>query len=253
MKRLALLCLVALAVGGVLAGAVRGSSPRSKLRGFVCKHAVFPSNRAVSVTAVMRPVSQTQRMALKFELIGRNKRMHRLFHVKGGDLGAWIKPGDKNLGARPGDVWIFKHPVKDLAAPVTYRFHVHFRWSDGHGRTIGRVLRISRPCYQPELRPDLEVASIQVKAVSGQPGNDRYIAVIRNAGASAAGTFQVEFKDHSTMQTRTVQRLAAHDSIKETFVGPACTSGSAPTVTADPARQVPDFNRSNNSLTASCS
>ena len=252
MKRLASFCSVALVGGGVLAGAAWSSSPHTKLRGFACKHALFPSNRGVSVTAVMRPVGGTKHMALKFELIGRNKRTHKLVHVKGGDLGAWINPADRGLGSRPGDVWIIKHPVKDLAAPVTYRFHVHFRWSGAHGQTISGAVRVSRPCYQPELRPDLVAASIQVKAVSGQPSSDRYVAVIRNAGARAAGTFQVEFNDSGTMQTRTVQRLAAHDSIKETFVGPACTAASALTITADPTHQVPDFNRSNNSMAAKC-
>jgi len=253
MRRLVLVCALAVTVAGMAAGVVSASSPHAKLRGFVCKHALLPMNREVSVTAVMRPVAGTRRMSLKFELIGKNKRTGKIIHVKAGDLGHWIKPDDRTLGSRPGDVWIFSHPVKDVAAPVSYRFHVHFRWTGQRGRTISQALRISRPCKQPELRPDLSVASIQVKSVSGHPGTDRYIATIHNGGRTAAGAFQVAFSDRGSVQKVTVQGLAARTSIKQTFVGPACSASSPAKVTVDPAHHVPDFNPANNSMVTRCS
>jgi hypothetical protein len=81
-----------------------------------------------------------------------------------------------------------------------------------------------------------------------------YIAEIANAGASAAGPFEVWFQPGGgyPIKTRTVARLDAHSSRSETFLGPACTVTTDPTITVDPQHQVADLNPNNNSLTATC-
>jgi hypothetical protein len=253
-KRIALACSLLVAVAGAadVAWGVQRSS-RARLRSFVCKHAIHPASRAISVTAVMRPLPQTRRMWLKFELVRKSKRTGLATRQTGGDLGKWIAPADPSLGTRPGDVWVFKHPVKDLMAPDTYRFRVSFRWTGSHGRRLGDRVRHSRSCFQPELRPDLLVASIQVSAIPGQANNDRYVARIRNAGATAAKGFQVQFSYGDIRITRAVKRLKPRSSIKESFVGPRCTATTAPTVTVDPGHHIDDANPSNNSRVANCS
>jgi hypothetical protein len=246
-------CAGAAGVAGV-AGAAGAPPPRAALRGFVCQRALDPAARAVSVQAVMRPLPGTKKLALRFQLL-RRRTSGSFTLVRAGDLGTWITPNNPTLGRLPGDVWEFTKPIVNLVvAPAAYRFKVTFRWTGAHGRVLGTAVRFSRICWQPELRPDLFVQSITVLPISGKPTKDAYVALIRNAGATGAGPFEVVFSppDASALKTRIVQMLGPHKALRETFVGPLCTGTSAPTVIVDPAGLIDDYNRSNNSLTATC-
>jgi hypothetical protein len=98
------------------------------------------------------------------------------------------------------------------------------------------------------------VRSIFVAPIAARPNSDAYVAQIANQGATAAGPFGVLFApgDGSPAKTHTVAHLGAHRTVLVTFVGPLCSVGGAPTITADPNEQVDDFDRSNNVLTATC-
>ncbi len=253
MRRGLIVCLVVLAGAGILTGVVSASTPRARLHGFMCRHALDPSNRTVSTTAAMRPRSGTKHMAMRFELLERTHSSPVPTEVTGGDLDTWITPGNPTLGQRPGDVWIVRHPVADLAAPAHYRFRVSFRWTASHGHVLGVEVRTSPSCYQPELRPDLLVISISVQPISGQPNSERYTAVIGNHGKTAAGPFQVWFTYGQVIEKRYETGLRPQTTLKESFVGPVCTTDTAPTVRVDPTHEVDDSNPANNAMTASCS
>ncbi len=259
MKRFVIAVTTLAACAATYAGAATfaaASPPKAKLRAFLCQPARDPATRGISVTAVMRPLPHTVRLALRFQLFDRQKPGGPTSAVTGGDLGTWIYPKNKTLGQRPGDIWIVNHPVAQLSvAPAFYRFRVTFRWIGAHGHTLGTTVRVSPVCYQPELRPDLRVSAISVKSLPNAPNGtarDAYIALIRNTGASAAGPFTVQFTDGSVVRSKTVSLLGAHSKTMRTFVGPKCNAQAPPTVVVDPGGQVDDLNRSNNSLTAVC-
>jgi CARDB len=255
MKRFLIAALAVLALGAATAADGRAVSQfRAHLRGFACQRALDPPARALAVTAVMRPLQGTSRMALRFQLLSKSKTGGSYSALTGGDLGTWISPANPTLGQRVGDVWILKKQVAELSAPAAYRFRVSFRWTGAHGHVLGSAVRDSPTCVQPELRPDLLVQSIDVTPVTGMPDLNRYVARIRNAGATAAGSFEVLFAPGGALpvKIRQVQRLGAHSKLEETFVGPACSTTSPPSVTVDPNDQVDDYNRPNNSLTAIC-
>jgi len=193
-------------------------------------------------------------MQLRFQLQRKAKHAASFAPVNGGDLGKWVSPPIPTLGQRPADVWRFTKPIVGLAAPAEYRFRVSFRWLGAHGRVLGTAVRLSGVCSQPELRPDLRVPSITVESVPGRPNVNRYVAVIRNAGASATGPFEILFTPGGALpvQTATVPDLAAHSKVTKSFIGPVCSNAAATTVTVDPEDKVDDFNRSNNSKTAVC-
>ncbi len=252
--------LAALALGAVLAAvtaaatAASAAPPRTQLRAFTCHRALDPPNRSTSVTAVMRPLTGTRHMAIRFDLLmsapgGAAKRV-----VHSGDLGLWVTPKNATLGQLPGDVWNVQKSVIALAAPAKYRFRVMFRWTGAHNHVIGTMTRYSPQCRQRELRPDLLVRSIEVTPIADHPTRDRYTALIANDGNSGAGPFEVLFTpaDGNNTKTRTVMRLRAHSSVTESFVGAACATAGPPAITADSANQVDDLNRANNALTATC-
>jgi CARDB len=254
MKRLLIAAVTVLAVGGAAAAALGASSPRARLHHFVCQRALDPAARAVSVTAVMRPLPGTKKLELRFQLRSKSKPSGSYTALSGGDLGTWISPASPSLGSVPGDVWILNKQVVNLAAPASYRFRVFFRWIGTHDHVLGTAVRDSSACTEPELRPDLLVQSIAVSPVTGRPHVNRYVATIRNSGATGAGSFEVLFAPGgaSEISTRVVRGLGAHSKVQESFVGPVCTAASPPTITVDPNGQVDEFNQANNSLAAVC-
>ncbi len=251
------ICLVlaaAVAAGTATAAVTPAPAPpRAELTHFSCRRALDPANRSIRVRAVMRPLTATHHLAVRFDLLQRIGAAPATV-VRSGDLGGWITPADATLGQVPGDVWRLDKSVIDLAAPATYQFRVTFRWVGGTGHPLGTVVRRSRICRQRELRPDLAVTSLAVSPVPGRPNQDQYTAVIANRGATGAGPFQVLFVPGAITASTVdmVRFLAAGHTRTLSFTGPVCDPADPPSVTADAARQVDDYNRANNRMTAVC-
>jgi hypothetical protein len=246
--------IAALAAVTVPSAGATSPPPRAQLAAFGCTHALDPGARAVAVKATMRPLTGTRKMAMRFELLQRSPGMPAL-EVSGGDLGTWRTPPNPTLGQLAGDVWRLQKSVYNLAVPFTYQFRVSFRWTGEHGKVLGTATRYSRMCRQRELRPDLAVKSITVTPIAGHPNKELYTAVIANQGLTGAGPFQVLFApgDTSAPATDTIAFLRPGKTRTLSFTGPVCDSASPPTVSADSASQIDDFDRTNNVLAASCS
>jgi len=256
---LAVACCAAASGGAAVAGAaVAGAAvagadtpPRDQLNSFVCQKALDPPERAVSVQAVMRPLSGTMKMQVRFELMRQTTPGTAFTMVHGRLLGSWISPENPTLGQQPDDVWNVNHPVVDLPAPATYRFRVTFRWTGANGQRLGTATQTSPDCFEPELRADLLVRSLSVNPLAS--GDNGYVAVVANRGKSGAGPFQVALAGASaTPQTMTVASLGPRSSTHVRFVAPACTAGSSLTVTVDPAHTVDEYDFANNALTVAC-
>ena len=152
MKRALLACLSAAALcasGAVSVAAGATPPPRAELDGFVCHHASDALDRWIAVTAVMRPIPGTERMALKFELQRMTAHRGSFVDVRGGDLGKWRYPRNPTLGQQPDDVWRLYKPVVNLEAPAVYRFQVSFRWTGSGGRVLEVAHRLSARCSEP--------------------------------------------------------------------------------------------------------
>ena len=256
--------ITGLAAGAALALAGVGALPaasvaaaatpaRSQLSAFSCTHALDPGARAVGVTATMRPLTGTRKMAIRFELLQRSPGLP-VQEVTNGDLGTWRTPTNPTLGQLPGDVWHLQKSVYNLDVPFSYQFRVSFRWTGTHGKVLGTATRLTHSCRQRELRPDLAVRSITVASVAGHPKKNLYTAVIANQGLTGAGPFQVLFApgDTSTPTIDGITFLGPGKTRTLSFEGPVCDASNPPTVSADSASQVNDFDRSNNVLAATC-
>ncbi len=249
----AAVCALALASGTAAAGTT--TPPRDQLLSFVCQKALDPPARAVSVQSVMRPLSGTSKMQMKFQLLRQTKSHPRFMAVHGHGLGSWISPTNPTLGQQAGDVWIVNHPVVQLAAPATYKFRVMFRWIGAQGQALGTATQTSPACYQPELRADLLVRSLSVTPITSGPssGEWAYTAVIANRGLTGAGPVEVEFADGSDNPIpATVAWVGSKASTQRRFVAPACTAGTPLTVTVDPTQSIDEYDYANNALTMAC-
>jgi hypothetical protein len=137
------------------------ASARAHLSDFVCHTAAQQTDRSVSIRASMRPVTGTQKMQMRFELLSRSNPGAAFVEVPGGGLGTWISPPSPTLGQRAGDVWIVSHPVSNLPAPAVYRYRVSFRWTGAAGRLLATRTRSSASCHQPMLRSEPSLTAAQ--------------------------------------------------------------------------------------------
>jgi CARDB len=239
-------------IGAASASGSASTAPHGSLQDFVCQRALDPGQRTVSVTAVMRHVTHTRRLEVRFVLLSKSAGT-AFAVVNGTGLGTWVSPTDPaSLGTRPGDVWRLSHPVADLPAPATYRFVVTFKWIGDKGRVIRTEIRESRTCYQPELRPDLVAESFTAQTIANHPKKNLYSAVIKDTGLTGAGPFQVQFTFGTDVVDHTVEHINAHAEKTFTFTGPICDSSAPPTMTIDPDQQVDVYSRTNTSLSATC-
>jgi hypothetical protein len=236
-----------------------GRPPRAVLQNLVCQRALDPPERAINVEAVMRPLTGTRKLQMEFLLLQKAAGATSFSPVSGSGLGVWLSPNVAGLGQNPKDRWIVPHPVADLPAPAVYRYVVNFRWIGNDGRVIGNAQRISKACYEPELRPDLEVQGITVNPVASHPKLDQYAVEIDNAGVTGTGPFTVQlaFPANSSgvagvVKDQTVQHIGAHGTRTVQFTGPACALAGAPTVTVDPADQVDVYSRADTVMVATC-
>lgn len=246
--------LIALAVGGGAVAVALADAPHARLTSFVCQTALDPAARAISITAVMRPITGTEKMSMRFQLLKRAKRRGRPVALAGTDLNTWLTPKNPTLGSRPGDRWVVKHPVVDLAGPDFYRFKVAFRWIDASDHVLGKTTRTSAMCFQPERRPDLEVAQIQVAPAPQHPGQDLYLATIRNVGKTISEPFTIQFSGGSspTSPPKSSGPLRAHQAANVRFLEPPCSASAPATITVYPQNPVDDANPNNNSAKTTC-
>ncbi len=256
-RSLALLGAAAVTAAGPLAlsaASARAAVPPAALTKIVCRSTLDPAKRTVSVVSIMRHRPATRSLAVRFTLL-ETASGAAATPVRDGDLGHWTSPTDAALGRLPADVWKLRKAVYNVDAPAVYRFRVTFRWTGNDGRAIFRQTLHTGSCPVRELRPDVLVRSVAVHAGGLAPGNDRYVAVIANRGRTPSGPFEVEFAPGAAggpAQTAQVPSLAPQTDTRVRFLGRACDPAGPPTVIADPAHVVDDFDLSNNTFTVVC-
>ena len=200
-----------------------------------------PDARAAEFQARMGRVDGATRLKMRFTLQVRHagqKAYHRV-----------VAPGFRSWStAAPGHTsWVFTRRVEGLLGPARYRAIVRFQWRDGDGTVLAHAKRTSRPCRQPDHRPNLKIKAI------GHPRLHRYTALVVNNGRTPTGPFDVQFAIGDTLLAPVgIEDLAAHSQQIVTFHGPRCQAGVALTATADPLNIVDERNELDNAFTKTC-
>jgi hypothetical protein len=227
------------------ANALTRSDARARL--VTCRPALNPLARALTVDSVMRSLQDGDHMQMRFDLYQRRAGARRYRRLGGPGLGTWNS-------ATPGvDRFRFRKPIQNLPAPATYFVKVSYRWFNGAGRIIARTTRNTIPCLQPDLRPDLRVAGLA--GVRRAAGNRLvYRVIVRNAGRSAAGPFDIVAKvgGGAPEPPVTVLTLAAGAQRVVEVTGPRCQPGGPASMALDPDDRVDESNERNNERTLIC-
>lgn len=245
MKRTALV-LVALAALAP-APAARAAEPAAHVVMTACTTGLDAQDRAVTYEGRMRRLSGTRRMQMRFALQVRARAAAKWTAVKGPGLNVWVT---SNTGVAR---YSFSKHIENLGAPASYRVMVRFRWLDARRRRIDDRLITSKACREPDLRPDLTAKRIDVQKV-GDPARRRYVVVVRNDGATAAGAFDValDVAAGTPLAARHVVDLGRAASTLVAFDGPRCDPGDMLTATVDPGGLVAEADEGDNALVVPC-
>jgi hypothetical protein len=133
--------------------------------------------------------------------------------------------------------YVYTKTVDGLVGPASYRVVVSFRWLATDGTVLRRATDVSPACRQPDPRPDLSVAALEVRPAL-RPERRRYAITIANTGRSAAPA----------------SRLALDPGAEQTVVvtGRACESGTLLTAAADATDVVDEHDEDDDTFALSC-
>jgi CARDB len=250
MRRVALTSLVAcvlLAPAGAFA-LVAKTPTRSDARARLtaCKPSLDQTTRSLTVDASMRSLQKGDRMQLRFDLYRKAQGARRYKKLAGPGLGTWNP-------ATPGvDRFRFRKPIQNLPAASTYFVKVTYRWLDDHGAVYARTVRLTGTCYQPDLRPDLRIASFE-GARRIAPGEFLYRVILRNAGRTASRDFDAVLTVGGLPRPAVkVSGLNPGERRAVDLPGPRCEPGATARVELDPDNRVDEASEANNSRSTTC-
>jgi CARDB len=230
--------LLGLLLALVLAAPSAAAGPSSAVL-LACEHGVDP---AAEFEARMGTVPGADRMRMRFTLQVATPAKPAYRRVAAPGYGTWTT-------ADPGTTrYVYTRRVEDLVGPASYRVLVRFRWLDAADRVIARDRRYSRPCRQPDPRPNLVVRGLTIERTD-DPAERRYVAVVRNAGRGPAGAFEVAVGELPPVTTAS---LGPGRERTVEVVGPACEAGATVIAVADPGDMVDERSELDNELAADC-
>jgi len=195
------------------------------------RHAVF--------TASMPSMADTRRMAMRFDLYERATGAASYVRLRVPKWGVWVRSHD----GVPG--FIFTKRVDRLAPPASYRAVVRFRWYDAQGRVQGQARRETGPCRQPDLRPNLTVASVTTD------GRD-YLVELRNDGRGDAGPFSLSLRVDDLVVILTIDGLAAGRSRTVAVGQSRCRPADRVFLRLDGDRMVDETDETDNAVSRPC-
>jgi len=240
-----LACAALIAFGGLAVGAKPKRSD-AKARLTACKPSLDPAMRSLTVDASMRSLAKGDHMQLRFDLFQRVAGARRFKRLGGPGLGAWNP-------ASPGvDRFRFRKPIQNLPPGATYYVRVTYRWLDDKNAVSARTVRTTANCFQPDLRPDLRVASFQGTRRISQ-GEFAYKVLLRNAGRTASRDFVAVLTVGGLPRPGvTVSALAPGERRLVELTGPRCEANATARVELDPDNRVDESSETNNSRSTPC-
>jgi CARDB len=245
MRRAALITAV-LAVAAPAAAHAQAPLLRAKLT--ACQSGPQPTDRTATFTGSMPKIKGTKRMWMRFDLQQLVPPATAYVTVKAPGLGVWQKSA-----TTPSSGFVFTQRVQALAAPGTYKATVRFRWYGHGGKLLRSAKRETTTCKQPDQRPDVRAGVLD--AVRGpQPGQATYMLIVRNAGRTDAGPFDVGFNVDGADQP--AQRVTAglEEGAEQTltFVAPVCAPSSNVRFTLDAGGEVAEASETDDVVLRAC-
>jgi hypothetical protein len=191
-----------------------------------CGTGPTPAERFAVVTASMPAARGTRRMAMRFDLFERRGRRGPWTAVRARGFGRWERSDPNRAG------FLYTKRVERLSQNRVYRAVVRFRWYTASGRVQRSALRRTRWCRQPDQRPNLRIAAVDVRP-GATSDRARYVVTVENAGRTAAGAFDVGLVVRDEASARPVAGLPAGERATVELPGPACEGAERLQVTAD--------------------
>ena len=242
------LLLSTLLVAFLLPAAAAGADTkdaRAQARITDCESALAQASRHLVAQGSMQAYRGAARMQMRFDLQVRVPERSRWTTLPAPGFGVW------NTADPASKRYVYSKRVENLTAPATYRMVIRFRWLDGDGRRVAALRRVTKPCQQPDLRPDLEPRRVHVTPLT--ESERRYVIPVRNTGDSPAGPFAVTLTVNGVaLPSVAVTGLGAGRATDLRLDGPACEEGSVIGVRVDSDGTVDEADEAGNELLRGC-
>jgi hypothetical protein len=237
-RRIVLLVFAGLCLGpGVAVAQVSTTPPVPVLSAALesCAPSPLPASRVAAFVGSMPAIAGAERMQMRF-VLQRKRPGGRFWHEVRGVVGFGVWES-----AQPGRAgFVFHKRVDGLPVPATYRAVVRFRWNDADGLVVRSERRVTKPCAQPDLRPDLTGGPLQA-VLDARPALALYTLVVRNDGRTTAGPFSVRVAGAST----DVPSIAPGGQVPVVVLAPVCIPGTTVVAKLDADHRVDEIDEHN--------
>lgn len=237
-RRIALLVAAGLCLGPAVARAQVSTPPATPALSAAletCKPSALPAERVAAFVGSMPAVAGADQMQMRFVLQRRRAGERHWRSVPGVDgFGVW----ESAMPDRAG--FVFHKRVDGLTVPASYRVVVRFRWNRDDGTLVRGERRTTKPCSQPDVRPDL-VATALAAVLDARPALAVYTVAVRNDGRSAAPASTVRVAG----ATADVPAIAAGGQASVVVVAPVCIPGTSVLAKVDADHQVDETDEHN--------
>ena len=234
----------------IAAPAARAQDPvpaeRPPLRATVeaCSTGAAEDARFAVFTGSMPARPGTRRMAMRFDLFERPGAGRPWQRLPAPTFGRW----ERSQPDRAGFVWSKR--VERLRPDREYRAQVRFRWYGRAGLQAERR-RVTPICRQPDLRPNLAVARVEVVR-GADAARATYRVTVENTGTGSAAGSEVRLAVAGEEPVRAVGPLAPGARTVVELPGPRCEAGDRITVTLDVRAAVEEADEGDNARVEPC-
>jgi hypothetical protein len=232
----------AVLVLAVTASAQAAPAKTTSARLLECKSGDAGDSRSATFLGRMRAGAGTGYMTMRFTLLEQfgDEKLHP---VPFPELRAWrqSKPGVKDFR--------YKQTVTALQGGGQYRMRIDFRWLDADGNLLRKAHKITAPCVQPGVLPNLKLGA--PTALAGPGGTAVYVVPVHNQGGVGANDVGVElFVDGAATNLGHIDSIPAGQTREVRFTGPVCKRRLR--AVADPRDSVKEALESDNTLNVGC-
>ena len=198
--------------------------------------------RQATFYARMDTISGASKMQMRFQLMERLGRDDTFSKIEVPALKPWrtSQAGVKRFG--------WKQNVDGLHLGGAYKSRVTFRWLSASGTVLDTATRDTPICRGP--LPNLAIGDLTVKP--GPTDDTRIYRIdIQNTGKVDADDVDVQMSvDRASLDTVTINNLAAGDTRTVSFTGPVCNKGIR--VFVDPGNSIGETIEDDNSEHFAC-
>lgn len=207
-----------------------------------------PAGHTATFTGSMRVLKNAPGMEMLFRLLVKGDDAERFV-----DAGAPAPFGQWQAADMGNRRYILDRTVANLPIGSSYRVQVRYRWRDAAGKVVAKGARRTKPCAQPDTRPNLHIQSVRPGELYPDGSREFEVGYLNDSTTDILSGFSISLAvSGMPAQIVTDGSLAAGDRNDAVFTLPVCPAGGSITAVVDSGLLIDEDDEADNTITVPC-